>query len=351
MTKNNLVKFALLTLLTLALSACGTVPPLSWPGITADEANGRVYLAYASHVTALNSDSGSQIWQYPAENGSFSSFAAPVLSDDELLVSGYNNTLYSLNPANGVENWNFAGASNHFIGSPLAADGHIFASNSDHNLYALDANGALLWTFSSGQPQWGQPAFDGNAVYVASLDHNLYAVNAANGEELWSLDLGGTLVSSPLLHEGVIYIGTLNSEVVAVDATNGSELWRTATAGWVWGTPALFESQLLVGDLSGFLYSLDPVSGEQLWQVDTDGSITGTPLVHNENIYVLNEAGRVLSLSLDGNINWNQDFNAELYGSVVTAGDLILFGQHNNTTTLVALNESGSTVWTYPQDN
>lgn len=342
-----------MALLSLALAGCGTVPPLSWPGISVDEANGTVFLAYTNRVTALNGDSGSVIWEYPAQNdNSFNTFAAPVLADGQLLVSGYDHVLYSLNPENGVENWNFAGGSNRYIASPtVGADGHIFAPNADHNLYALDAEGGLLWTFSSQQPQWGQPATDGSAVFLTALDHNLYAVDAASGDQLWSLDLGGTLVGSPLLSDGVLYAGTLNSEVVAVDAASGAELWRTSTAGWVWGAPAISEGQLLVGDLSGFLYALDPGSGDELWQLDTGGSITGTPLVHNDNIYLVNEAGRAISISLDGDINWNQNFNTELYGSMVAAGDLLLFGQHNHTTTVVALNQSGSTVWTYPQDH
>lgn len=350
MKKNTLVKLALLAVLSLALTACGAVPPLSWPGITVDEASERVYLAYQGKVIALNSQNGVPVWEYPSGNDrNFSVFAAPALEGDQLYLGSYNNSLYRLNAASGVEAWTFEGAEGKYIGELLVADGRIYASNTDHNLYALDSDGTLLWSYTTGQPQWGQPALGDGVLYVSSLDHNLYAVNAADGSRIWATDLGGTLVNGPLLHEGRLYTGTFNSEVLAVNAAGGNVEWRFATQGWVWGTPTLHEGQLLVGDLEGFLYSLDPATGTENWRVDTGGSITGSPLVLNEHIYVINEAGRVLSVNLAGGILWNQDFATELYGSAVAAGNLILIGQHDNTTTLVAVNESGTRVWSYPQ--
>lgn len=349
MKKNTLLKLALLGLLSLALTACGTVPPLSWPGLEVDEANGRVYLAYQDKVTALNATSGTPAWEFPTDNNNFTTFADPVLADGMLYVGGYDNVFYALNPANGTQAWSTATAASKYIASPLADGERIYAANADHQLYALDLTGSLLWTFGTSHPLWGTPALDDGVLYVGALNHFMYAVDAASGEELWSSDTGGTLVSGPLLNEGVLYTGTFNSEVLALNAEGGEVLWRFTTDGWVWGTPALYDGQLLVGDLSGILYSLDPATGRENWRLDTGGSITGTPLGQGDNLYVINEAGRVLSIGLDGSVIWNQDFGTELYGSAVAVGDLILVAQHNNTTTLVALNDSGTRVWQFPQ--
>ncbi|HRN50243.1 MAG TPA: PQQ-like beta-propeller repeat protein [Anaerolineales bacterium] len=350
MKKNTVLKLALLGLLSLALSACGTVPPLSWPGIEVNEADGHVYLAYQNKVTALNAESGTPVWEFPTENNkNFSTFADPVLANGQLYFGGYDAVFYALNPANGSQAWSLAEADSKYIASPIVDGERIYAANADHNLYAMDTEGTLLWTFATSHPQWGTAALADGVVYVSSLNHFVYALDANSGEELWAADTGGTLVSGPLLSEGVLYTGTFNSEVVAVDTDGGDVLWRFTTDGWVWGAPALHDGQLLVGDLSGILYALDPASGAELWRLETGGSITGTPLVFNERIYVINEAGRVLSIGLDGNILWNQDFGTELYGSAVAAGDLILVAQHNNTTTLIALNDSGTRVWQFPQ--
>ncbi|QYK51731.1 MAG: PQQ-binding-like beta-propeller repeat protein [Anaerolineales bacterium] len=352
MKKNTLLNLAVLSLLSLALSACGTVAPLSWPGIHVDEANSRVYVAYQNNITALNSQSGASVWAFPTErDNGFTAFAEPALGDGQLFFGGYNHNFYAVTPANGALEWSFDGAEGQFIASPLVDGERIYASNADHNLYTFDHAGVLLWTFTTTHPQWGKPALGDGVVYISSLNHFLYALDAESGQVLWTLDTGGTLAAGPLLHEGVLYIGSFNSEVLAVDAAGGEVLWRVPTDGWVWGTPAMYEGQLLLGDLSGFLYSLDPASGAQNWTLETGGSITGTPLGLNDSIYVINEAGRVISASLDGAIQWNQDFGTELYGSAVAAGDLILVGQHNNTTTVIAVNESGSRVWAFPSNN
>lgn len=354
MKKKQLFSLVALGIFAIILSACGGAPTAaSWPGITVDENTGAVYVAYAQHVYALQPTNGSEQWRFPVErDNKFTVFSAPELTDDGQLVFGaYNHVLYSIDPANGSTNWTFEGASNRYIGSPLGSENGIFATNADHNLYALDASGSLQWTFSSLQPQWSHPAEYAGAIYIPSLDHHLYAIDAQTGGELWNTDLGGTLVSDAVVADEVAFIGTLNSEVVALDASNGNKLWTAPTEGWVWGTPTLSDGVLYAGDLEGFLYAFEPTTGEEFWRVDTGGSLTGSPLVIDGHIYVINEEGKVLSVTLDGAITWTKTFEAKLYGSAVAAGDLVLFGQPNNTTLVVALDQNGNTVWSFMPEN
>ena len=98
--------FLIISLLTLSmiLSACGSrMSASSWPGISVNE--NEVYLAYNQHVYALdlNSVNQSQIqekWRFPAEaQANVTFFTPPVLTEDgQLLVGGYDNVFYSLDP-------------------------------------------------------------------------------------------------------------------------------------------------------------------------------------------------------------------------------------------------------------
>lgn len=351
MKKTRLVSLIALSFFAIVLSACGSSQTAgSWPGITVDESTNTVYVAFNFHVYAVQADNGTEVWRFPVERDSkFSVFSAPQLSaDGQLLFGAYNHVFYSIDPENGTANWTFAGASNRYIGSPVAYAANVYAPNSDHKVYALNADGELQWTFSSDQPQWSQPASDGSALYLSSLDHHLYALDAESGGELWNIDLGGTLVSNPVLNEGSIYIGTLNSEVIALNAASGNVSWRFTSEGWVWGTPTFQDGQIYVGDLDGFLYALDAASGRELWRLDTQGPITGSPLVLNEHIYVINEAGKILSVTLEGEITWTKTLEeTKLYGSPVAAGDLIIFGHVGSETLLTALDENGDTVWSF----
>jgi outer membrane protein assembly factor BamB len=351
MTIKRFSKIIPLLILGLLLTACGSgVGAVSWPGITVDEESGTAYVAYNQAVFALQIENGSQRWKFPAENqANFTTFAAPQFADDgQLLVSGYDHTLYSVDQGNGNPGWTFAGAANRYIGSPLAAGGSIYAPNSDNRLYALDSGGALQWTFASQQPLWSQPLLVDDTLIISSMDHHVYGIDASTGEETWSTDVGGALVSNPTLGEdGVIYVGTLNKQVLAIDSSRGNVLWTYDAPDWVWGSPTYFDGQLYGGDLEGTVFALDAARGNELWNIDTEGAITGGPLVINDHLYVVNENGQVIAFTLDGTIQWTQTIEAALYGSPVAAGNLILIGVGTADALVVALDENGDKVWTF----
>ncbi|HEY4718788.1 MAG TPA: PQQ-binding-like beta-propeller repeat protein [Anaerolineales bacterium] len=354
MKKKHLLTLVPLLALGFLLSACGSaVAAGSWPGISYDDARGLVYVANNQAVHALQVENGLERWQFPAEpQGGFTTHATPELTEDgQLLIGGYDNILYSLNPDSGAQNWTFTGASNRYIGSPLAVAGIIFAPNADQRLYVLEHTGSLLRTFTTKDPQWSQPAGDGSTVYLAAMDEVLYAMDAQSGEELWSLQLEGAMVGSPVLGaDGILYVGTFDKTLFAIDTATHREVWRFATQGWVWGSPALIEDQLYLGDLDGFFYALDAASGEELWRLDTGGAITGTPALYNENLIIGNEAGRLFSISLDGRsreLPLPEAFQGPLYGSPVVAGEFLLIGLTGNESALIALDADNTVVWNF----
>lgn len=354
MTKKRILPLLALIILSLVLTACGTiVPPVSWPGVTPDETSGLAYVAYNQHVYAVQLENGLERWRFPAEvQGDLTLFAAPQLTTEgQLIVAGYNHKLYSLNPENGLSNWSFSGAGNRFIAAPLAGSGLVYAPNSDHLLYTLNADGRLEWTFPTQEPQWSQPVSDGEVVYLPSMDHFVYAIDAQSGEELWSVDLGGTIVGTPTLSEdGILYIGTLNKTVFAVNTQSGRVAWSFATQGWAWGGPTLVDGQLIVADFEGFVYALDAARGDESWRVDTGAAITGSPVLFNDSLYVVNEGGKILSLTLDGRsreLALPEAYAGPLYGSPVVAGDLLLIGLANNAAVVIALDADGNVVWNF----
>ena len=126
------------------LSACagGAGAATSWPGLTVDMDRELVYVANNQHVYAVNLASGAEKWRFPREaEGKISFFAAPALTeDDQLVIGGYDNLLYSIDPDSGDQKWTFEAATNKYIAGPLASGGQIFAPNSDNQLYAVNAN-------------------------------------------------------------------------------------------------------------------------------------------------------------------------------------------------------------------
>lgn len=359
MKPNKLLLVFILLMAATFISSCAGArgAATSWPGITANE--DKVYVAYDQHVYAVNLTNGFEQWRFPIEGDTNRTFyARPTLtSDNQLLVGGYDKSLYSLDPENGVEQWAFTGANDRYIGNPLIMDDKIFAPNADKMLYATDLQGNMQWNFETEGPQWAQPISDPECtcVYLPSMDHSIYSIDAESGRENWRTEeLGGSIAGIPAFSSnGALYAGTFANEMLAINTQNGQVLWRTPTNGWVWGGPALKDDRLYFGDLSGAFYALDASSGQIIWQHQFDsGAISDTPLVTEDSIYFTTESGAVYALNLDGNSRWNKPIEGKLYSSPVLAGELILVAAIDADALVYALDSNGNTQWGFtPVEN
>ena len=335
------------------LSACtgAGVATTSWPGLTVDGDTG--YLAYLQHVYAINLTNGSEKWRFPAEPGRNQSFyAAPILtSDGQLIAGGYDFKLYSIDPTTGQLKWTFEGATDKYIASPLVTDQAIFAPSADGVLYSVDFNGNLLWSYDTEGPLWSQPTTDEacDCIYLASMDHSVYAIDSATGELKWKTEeQGGAFAGTPAYGEqDSLFVGNFNNKLLALNAENGKTQWEFLTQNWVWSGPALQENILYFGDLNGDFYSVDAASGQQLWKLSPSSPILGTPLVVADKVYYTVEAGIIYAVDTSGAPLWNTTVGGKLYAPPVADGDLILVTPIEGTALLIALNQQGAQQWSF----
>lgn len=323
----------------------------SWPGLYTDQEN--AYIAFNQFVYAVNLSNGLEKWRFPLEGSNNTTFyATPELTQDgQLLVGDYSNKLHSLNPSTGTENWVFTDATDRYISGALAFNDRIYAANNGHQLYALNPSGNLIWEFETEGPLWATPTTDDNCncLYVPSMDHHMYAVDAETGTLKWqSESFGGSIVGNPTMNEeGRIFFGTFASEVLALDAQTGGVVWRTPTTEWVWGGPQLYEDKLFVGDLGGNFYALDAGNGNIIWQKQLDGSITATPLIADNTIYIPTDTGNLYALDINGSNLWNKVFETKLQTTPVLSGDTILVAANGGDGLLYALETNGNQKWVF----
>jgi outer membrane protein assembly factor BamB len=345
----------ILVLLAGLLSGCtggaATTIASSWPGLFVDQDT--AYLAYNTHVYAVNAVNGNEIWRYPAQaNAKITFYASPVLtSDKQLIVGGYDYVIHSLNASNGTEKWAFSNAKNRFIGTPMVTDSTIYASNSDNSLYALGLQGNLLWSFKTEGELWAQPVIDpdGSKLYISSLDHYLYAIDT-NGQLLWKTkeSLGGAIVGSPVISSNkVLYVGSFGNQIVAINAENGEIIWKIPTDDWVWSGPALKDNVIYFGDLNTSFYALNAENGSTLWKFTTDGPVVGTPLLTDDAIYFSSETGTLYCLDFKSNVKWSKTIDAKIYQSPIRAGDLLLLAPVAKDKILMAFDMNGNQKWIF----
>ena len=98
------------------------------------------------------------------------------------------------------------------------ANGVVYISSYDQNLYALNAStGALLWIHATGcLPGMGgvgycSPAVANGVVYVCG-GGRLLAINASTGTELWSSDIQSPH-GAPIVADGIVYVANDHSEI------------------------------------------------------------------------------------------------------------------------------------------
>jgi outer membrane protein assembly factor BamB len=351
-----LVALGALTLLT---SCSGGTPAFSWFGIAASDDT--VYLAANEQVLALNLESGAELWAFPSapdrETGPF--YATPLLTNDTLIVGGFNDgKLYAV-PRNGeTQEWavEIEGA---IVEGAVSTDGGVVVGNGRGEVYWVDIETQEKRTLlEADDPVWATPLVDevNGRAYVTSMDHHLYAVELEGGGQPWEpFEAGGAIAGTPALSNGVLYFGALNNSFYAIDAETGVELWRFETEGWVWGGPLVHKGSVYFGDLAGKLYALNATDGSERWTFEAEGGVRVTPLLMtlelaDDLLYFGTREGKVYAIKADdGAQKWMLPLAGAIYSQPVVSGDYLLVSPHNAKVQLVALDlESGAERWSYP---
>jgi eukaryotic-like serine/threonine-protein kinase len=185
------------------------------------------------------------------------------------------------------------------LSSPLVHGDAIYVGSADHNVYALNrARGDLKWKFETRGAVNSSPAFLDGTVYVGSLDGRLYAIDAETGKEKWHFSTNGerrftapgihganprtemmadpfdVFLSSPAISDGVIFFGSGDNNVYAVNAADGKEKWRFKTGNVVHASPAVANGVVFIGSWDRNMYALDANTGREIWRFQTGNDTT-----------------------------------------------------------------------------
>jgi len=349
---------------SILLSACGTLPSSSWPGVSVTPKGDFVYVADAASVFKVDATNGSLAWRYPVKaDASKQYYAAPELSDSLVIVGDYGNSpsllstetkkfsLIGLDSMTGAEKWTNTDAKGQWVASPLIVGNMVIAPSADGTLYALSpSDGKVVWKFSANAAFWAKPVSDGELVYVPSMDHFLYAVNLSSGTLAWKVDLGASGVYGLAVgDDGTIYLSTLGSEVLAIKSDGRSILWRFKTKGSVWAVPVLKDGVVYIGDANNKVYAITASNGQSKWEVDAPGPVLCAPAMTSNGLIFASETGQVFLMDFNGKLGWNKTINGKLYSSPVVAGQQVVVGVTggDKNVLLVAYDFTGKDSWTF----
>jgi eukaryotic-like serine/threonine-protein kinase len=192
-----------------------------------------------------------------------------------------------------------------------AERGMVIVASINGNVYALNATGTILWTYSSNAPVYSSPAFDETCerVFFGNEDSIFFALNASTGLVLWTWPTAGPISGSPVVANGFTYVGSMLNDLYAFDILSGMPSWEIAAASGagVTSTPTLGDSAIFVGTLDGsFLAGNGSASQSVVWNVTLNGSIVAPAVLDaSGNLFVGTSSGTLYSLSQDGEIRWS----------------------------------------------
>jgi len=206
--------------------------------------------------------------------------SSPAVVDGKVYIGSHDRNWYCLDAYTGDKIWNFT-VGFRVMSSAAVVGGRVFTGADDGYFYCLDAeNGTKIWEAYAGGlktniifPQEWQPRSSpiivGSRLYVGALDGKVYCLNTSDGDELWTYTTGGPIGGSPAYSNGVIYIVSTDSYMYALDANNGAFKWKTFALNlyvgvptycdlWACTTPTVADGVVYVGSCDNKIYAFGP---------------------------------------------------------------------------------------------
>ncbi len=267
----------------------------------------------AGLVVAFKAEDGSQLWEVQT-GGEL--LAPPQAAADVSVARTTDGRLLGLDTRTGAQLWTYnrkepvltlRGTS-----SPLRVSDVVLAGFDNGRLAGLEATtGKLLWEIPVAQSS-GRSDLErmvdidadlellGTTLYATAYQGRTVAVDLRAGKMQWERQTSS--FQGFAVDDNALYLSQADSTVVALDRASGAPLWtqdklenRQITA------PALVDNYLAVGDMEGYVHVLDRSNGQFVARYALGRSpIVARPLAANGQLYVINTAGAISALKLEG---------------------------------------------------
>jgi outer membrane protein assembly factor BamB len=190
--------------------------------------NGTVYYGDKYSMFAVNppTDGASATIQW---SGSGSMDSAPAVAADGTVYVAVDSRVSAVDGETGQDKWTFDTRSQLAYSPAIGVDGTVYVTSSGGSLFALagpttGTTALLKWSYKLGAQYTNSasaPALGGDGtVYVGSAEGDLYAVSppesGTTGVLKWAYHVGGSVGSPAIGADGTVYVGSDNGTVCAI---------------------------------------------------------------------------------------------------------------------------------------
>lgn len=275
---------------------------------------GKVLVAVGTrdgHVIALSRADGKRAWTALVSS---EVLAPPAVADSVIVAQTVDGRLTGLSAADGKRLWTYERSepalSLRGTDTPVLTANAVLAGFASGRLAAIRLeDGRPLWETVVAPPHGRNeierlvdvdvpPVVFADAIYVASYQGKLVAINPANGNIIWSRDVS---TYTGMATDGTnLYLTDDRGYVLAFDRRSGASVWRQeGLHGRRLNAPVTYDDAVVVADYEGYVHWLAREDGRFLARYQAlDSPVRARGVVSGDTVMVASISGRLAALRL-----------------------------------------------------
>lgn len=282
--------------------------------------------------------------------------SSPVMDGDARLFVGTAEGVTAVDTRTGTVLWEFP-TEDHVNYSPAYWGGKVFFGSADDHFYCVDAEkGTPCWSMPAAPHPLSSPVVDqGGNVYFATYEGIICARRAEDGSEVWTRDLGDSSYSSPSLDgQGRLLIGNdMRGQWLALSTATGETLWTCQMDLNAFGVSPVEWGRVYVACRDGNLYCINARTGKEIWRFPRQAMSTGAVATgYDGTVYYATVLGngRLYAVTPEGDEKWTYVVgHAVKYAPIVDGAGTVYLCSYLSPKSgeIHAVNPDGTALWVY----
>jgi len=229
-----------------------------------------VYIGASDNIfRAISLRKGKLIWQYDSVKGFVE--CKPFADKEQIVFGDWANSLYSLDPATGKEQWVWRNKGSRMLSPaavwPVKSNGKIFIVTPARKCHAIDAGtGKEIWRVDGGRESIALSK-DGSRVFVKNMFNSIQCWSTLSDDAHleWNIqsglgyDIAPTPAATILLKNGreMLIVPTDKGNIFCFDGKNGNLVWKhKISVALINSIEPIGQDKLLISTMDGVVTML-----------------------------------------------------------------------------------------------
>ena len=265
-----------------------SVAPVGFPVLGLKLYKDELISIVGNELVEINPESGTE---RSAKRLGFDAICPAVRNSSYFYLGGADRRVHALRAADKVQVFEAAADNDSRITSIVAdEDFVVFATDTGACVSITPDGPKRLWQFNAAEGIVGPIVRDGDSLFFASRDTNIYKLNILTGKLVWKYQTAAMLERGPRVTWEVVYQYVRDKGFAAIDKKSGKLMWQLPE-----GVDLLAEAdgKAYVITSMGTLVVMDNNKARQLYSVNFAEVSKYVANTIDSKIYIADKSGRI----------------------------------------------------------